>query len=199
VYNNLRSGDNWFGIAVIPGKSLLVFCSLSYTMTYGTKDGAFSIRNPVLLIACVILTNLAGVAGSFFTDTGTGSWYADELIKPWFVPPDEVFPIAWTTIFILMGIALYLVLGEGTGRTDVQIAVFLFFCQLGLNILWSYLFFTLKSPLFGFIEIIILWIFILAVTVSFYRINKRAGYLFLPYLAWVSFATVLTGTIYLLN
>ena len=61
------------------------------------------------------------------------------------------------------------------------------------------MFFTLKSPFFGLIEILILWVFILAVTVSFYPINKTAGYLFIPYLAWVSFATVLTGTIYLLN
>ncbi|WFN34897.1 tryptophan-rich sensory protein [Methanogenium sp. S4BF] len=159
----------------------------------------FQIRNPLLLIGCVILTNLAGFVGSFFTATGAGSWYADVLVKPWFVPPNAVFPIAWTTIFILMGISLYLILMEGTGRAEVRVALGLFCCQLGLNILWSYLFFTLQSPFLGFIEIIILWLFILAVTVSFYRINKTAGYLFIPYLAWVSFATILTGTIYLLN
>lgn len=159
----------------------------------------FHIRNPLLLIGCVILTNLAGFIGSFFTATGAGSWYADVLVKPWFVPPNAAFPIAWTTIFILMGISLYLILMEGTGRAEVRVALTLFFCQLGLNILWSYLFFTLQSPFLGLIEIIILWLFILAVTVSFYRINKTAGYLFIPYLAWVLFATILTGTIYLLN
>lgn len=159
----------------------------------------FHIKNPVLLIACVILTNLAGFAGSFFTATGAGSWYADVLVKPWFVPPNAVFPIAWTTIFILMGIALYLILMEGIDRADVRIALGLFCCQLFLNILWSYLFFTLESPFLGLIEIIILWVFILAVTITFYRINKPAGYLFIPYLVWVAFATVLTGTIYLLN
>ena len=168
-------------------------------MEQGVNQSGFHIRNPLLLIGCVILTNLAGFAGSFFTATGAGSWYADELIKPWFVPPNAVFPIAWTTIFILMGIALYLILLEGTGRADVRIALALFCCQLFLNILWSYAFFTLQSPFYGLIEIIILWFFILAVTICFYRINKRAGYLFIPYLAWVSFATVLTGTIYLLN
>jgi len=160
---------------------------------------AFPVRNPLLLIGCIVLANLAGFIGSFFTETGAGSWYADELVKPWFVPPNVVFPIAWTTIFILMGIAFYLVVMEGTERPDVRVATVLFFCQLILNILWSYAFFTLQSPLFGLIEILILWLFILAVTVSFYRINRVAGYLFLPYLAWVSFATILNGTIYLLN
>ncbi|WAI01497.1 TspO/MBR family protein [Methanogenium organophilum] len=163
------------------------------------KQGVFPVRNPLLLIGCVVLTNLAGFIGSFFTDTGAGSWYADVLVKPWFVPPDVVFPIAWTAIFILMGIALYLILMEGTERPDVQVAAGLFLCQLLLNILWSYAFFTLQSPFFGFIEILILWLFILAVTVSFYRINTIAGYLFIPYLAWVSFAAILNGTIYLLN
>lgn len=160
---------------------------------------AFSVRNPFLLIGCIVLANLAGFIGSFFTETGAGSWYADVLVKPWFVPPNWVFPIAWTTIFILMGIAFYLVVMEGTERPDVRVAGVLFFCQLILNILWSYAFFTLQSPFFGLIEILILWVFILAVTGSFYRINRVAGFLFLPYLAWVSFATILTGTIYLLN
>lgn len=160
---------------------------------------AFSVRNPFLLIGCIVLANFAGFIGSFFTETGAGSWYADVLVKPWFVPPNWVFPIAWTTIFILMGIAFYLVVMEGTERPDVRVAGVLFFCQLILNILWSYAFFTLQSPFFGLIEILILWVFILAVTGSFYRINRVAGFLFLPYLAWVSFATILTGTIYLLN
>ena len=168
-------------------------------MKQETDQKKFTIDNPLLLIGCVILTNLAGFVGSFFTATGAGSWYADVLVKPWFVPPNLLFPIAWTTIFILMGIALYLILIEGTGRADVRIALSLFCCQLALNILWSYVFFTLESPLYGLIEIIILWFFILAVTLYFYRINKWAGYLFIPYLAWVSFASVLTGTIYLLN
>lgn len=163
------------------------------------KQGGFPVRNPLLLIGCVVLTNLAGFIGSFFTDTGAGSWYADVLVKPWFVPPNLAFPIAWTTIFILMGIALYLILMEGTDRPDVRVAGVLFFCQFILNILWSYAFFTLQSPFYGLIEILILWLFILAVTVSFYRINKIAGYLFIPYLAWVSFATILNGAIYLLN
>lgn len=75
----------------------------------------------------------------------------------------------------------------------------LFSAQLILNILWSYLFFTLQSPFLGLVGIVILWVFILAVTVSFYRLNKTAGYLFIPYLAWVAFATMLNGAIYLLN
>ncbi|MFA5396666.1 MAG: TspO/MBR family protein [Methanogenium sp.] len=157
------------------------------------------IRNPLLLIGCVILANLAGFIGSFFTATGPGSWYVDVLVKPWFVPPNLTFPIAWTLIFILMGIALYLILMEGTKRAEVRIALVLFSAQLILNILWSYLFFTLQSPFLGLVGIVILWVFILAVTVSFYRLNKTAGYLFIPYLAWVAFATMLNGAIYLLN
>ncbi len=157
------------------------------------------IRNPLLLIGCVILANLAGFIGSFFTATGPGSWYVDVLVKPWFVPPNLAFPIAWTLIFILMGIALYLILMEGTKRAEVRIALVLFSAQLILNILWSYLFFTLQSPFLGLVGIVILWVFILAVTVSFYRLNKTAGYLFIPYLAWVAFATMLNGAIYLLN
>lgn len=162
-------------------------------------QNTFHIRNPLLLIGCVILANLAGFIGSFFTATGPGSWYVDVLVKPWFVPPNLAFPIAWTIIFILMGIALYLILMEGTGRAEVRIALALFFSQLVLNILWSYLFFTMQNPFLGLVEIIILWVFILAVTISFYRINKTAGYLFIFYLAWVTFATALNAAIYLLN
>jgi tryptophan-rich sensory protein len=150
------------------------------------------------LAATVLLCVLLGSLGSLVTITGPGSWYA-LLQKPFFTPPGWVFAPLWITLFVLMGIALYLVWESGPHRREVQIAIDVFGVQFVLNVLWSFLFFGLKSPLLGLLDIIILWWLILATIVTFYRVRKGAAYLLLPYIAWVSIATALNASIYFLN
>ncbi len=156
------------------------------------------IRSPLILLIAIVICNLAGLLGSLVTVTGSGSWYAG-IAKPFFSPPGFVFAPVWTTLYILMGISLYLIWMEGTGRKEVRIALFVFAVQLVLNGLWTFLFFGLQSPLLGLIEIIVLWIFIVLTIVLFYRIRKTSAYLLVPYLLWVSFASFLTYTIWILN
>jgi tryptophan-rich sensory protein len=105
----------------------------------------------------------------------------------------------WTTLFILMGIALYLVWQSGTERREVQIALAVFGIQFALNVLWSFLFFGMQSPLLGLVDIVILWIMIAVTIVLFYQIRKIAGYLLIPYIVWVTIATALNYSIYILN
>lgn len=157
-----------------------------------------SVYPAVLLIITVAICLAAGVIGSFFTTPNIPTWYAD-LNKPWFTPPSWVFGPVWTILFILMGISLFLVLREGWERRDVQIGTAVFGIQLVLNILWSYLFFGLRSPLYGLIGIVALWIAILATIIWFFRISRPAAILLVPYIAWVSIATALNYSIYVLN
>lgn len=156
------------------------------------------VRSPLKLLAAIVICNLAGIIGSLVTTTGEGSWYA-AIEKPHFNPPGFVFGPVWTTLYILMGISLYLIWMEGTGRREVRLALIFFSTQLVLNALWTFLFFGLQSPFLGLVEIIILWLFIVATIVAFYRINKTAAFLMVPYLAWVTFAAFLTYSIWILN
>ncbi len=156
------------------------------------------VRSPLKLLAAIVICNLAGIIGSLVTTTGEGSWYA-AIEKPPFNPPGFVFGPVWTTLYILMGISLYLIWMEGTGRREVRLALIFFSTQLVLNALWTFLFFGLQSPFLGLVEIIILWLFIVATIVAFYRINKTAAFLMVPYLAWVTFAAFLTYSIWILN
>lgn len=156
------------------------------------------IRSPGKLVVAVILCNLAGILGSLVTITGEGSWYST-ILKPSFNPPGFLFGPVWTLLYILMGISLYLVWMEGPARKEVRLALIAFAIQLGLNTLWSFLFFGLQSPFLGLVEIVILWISIVATVILFYRVNRTAAILLIPYLAWVSFATFLTYNIWILN
>jgi len=160
---------------------------------------AESARSLLLLAGCIIGTNAAGFLGSLVTDTGPGSWYAEELVKPWFVPPPIAFPIVWTTLFILMGIALFLVLRKGFEEKAVRTAAAVFGIQLVLNIAWSYAFFGLQSPLAGLVVILALWGAIFATIWYFYPVEKTAAWLLVPYLAWVSLATLINATILVIN
>ena len=160
-------------------------------------------KRPGLLLASVLLCNAAGFLGSLVTVTGTGSWYA-LLQKPSFNPPSWVFAPVWTTLFVLMGISLYLVLMERSrGERDrdrvIQWGIVLFAGQLILNTLWSFAFFGLQSPLLGLVDITLLWVVLLATILVFWKITRPAAILLVPYIAWVSFAAVLNYTIYLLN
>jgi len=150
------------------------------------------------LVLSILIPLIAGFIGSIATMSSIPTWYAS-IIKPDWAPPNWVFGPVWTTLFILMGIALFLVWRKGLWRRDVKIAVIIFAVQLVLNVLWSVIFFGLQSLLGGLIEIVFLWIAILATIIAFYRISKPAGILLLPYIIWVTIASYLTYTVYLLN
>lgn len=152
----------------------------------------------VKFLISIIACQLAGFIGSFFTTPAIPTWYAT-LNKPSFTPPNAVFAPVWTTLFLLMGIALFLVWRKGLHLKNVRIAVIIFGIQLILNMLWSIMFFGLKSPLAGFIEIVIMWIAICFTIFYFYKTSKVSGLLLIPYILWVSFAMVLNYSIWRLN
>ena len=156
------------------------------------------IKNVPKLVYSIVICQLAGVIGSFFTFPSISTWYA-ALEKPSFNPPNWIFSPVWITLFILMGVSLYLVWSQGTKTKYVKIALTLFGIQLSLNILWSIIFFGLKSPFFAFIEIAILWVAISLTIFKFSKISKTAAYLLIPYILWVSFAAVLNFSIWVIN
>ena len=150
------------------------------------------------LAAAIGLCLIAGFIGSIFTTPSIPTWYAT-INKPAFNPPSWVFAPVWTTLYILMGVALYLVWEKGLADKKVKLAVSIFGVQLALNVLWSALFFGLKNPFYAFIEIIFLWLTIAANIRVFWSIDKKASLLLIPYILWVSFAAVLNVSILLLN
>jgi tryptophan-rich sensory protein len=121
------------------------------------------------------------------------------LQKPSFAPPNRVFFPVWTALFIMMGISLFLIWQKGWEEKKVKTAIYLFAGQLVLNIMWSFAFFGLKSPFLGLMEIIILWIAILATILTFNKLSRTAAYLLIPYILWVSFAAFLNFSIWRLN
>lgn len=127
-----------------------------------------------------------------FSFSAIENWYA-YLNKPFFNPPNWIFGPVWTTLYILMGISAYLVWKKRKGIP------FWFWIQLVLNALWSILFFGLQSPILAFVGVIFLWLSIFLTITSFYRIHKTAAYLLVPYLLWVTFASLLNASIALLN
>lgn len=156
------------------------------------------IPNTVAFVIALAVPQAAGIIGSLFTYESIESWYST-LAKPELAPPNWVFAPVWTTLFVLMGIAAFLVWRKGWARTDVRVALALFAGQLVLNTLWSILFFGLQSPGAALIEIAVLWCAIAATMVAFWRISNAAGWLLVPYLAWVSFATYLNAMLWILN
>ena len=154
--------------------------------------------NALKLIAAIIVCQLAGIIGSLFTSPSIPGWYAS-LIKPSFNPPNWIFGPVWTTLYLLMGIALFLVWEKSKKDKCAKIAIIIFAIQLVLNTFWSILFFGMQSPAFAFGEIIILWAAIAATIFAFYRISVPAAALLIPYILWVSFAAVLNFFIWRLN
>jgi benzodiazapine receptor len=150
------------------------------------------------LIASIVVCQLAGVIGSIFTRSAIPAWYAT-LKKPSFTPPNWVFSPVWITLFVLMGIAAFLVWNKGLSDQRVKTALGIFVVQLILNVLWSAMFFGLRSPLAGLIEISVLWVAILLTILYFFRVSEAAGILLIPYILWVSFAAVLNFSIWKLN
>jgi len=157
-----------------------------------------SLKDILKLSASIIICQLAGFIGSLFTTPAIPNWYRT-LTKPSFNPPNSIFSPVWITLFVLMGISLFLVWQKNLKDRKVKTALTFFAVQLVLNILWSIIFFRLESPFFAFIEIIILWLAILLTILKFFKVSKPAGVLLLPYILWVSFAAFLNFSIWNLN
>jgi len=156
------------------------------------------IKNILLLALTVIVSHSAGIIGSLFTVSAIPSWYAF-LEKPFFAPPNWVFAPAWLLLYTLMGVALFLIIRATDSLVSKRKGIFFFAVQLVLNALWSIAFFGLQSPLYGLIVISVLLLLIGVTTYYFFRVSKVAGWLMVPYIAWVSFATLLNASIFLIN
>jgi benzodiazapine receptor len=150
------------------------------------------------LLASVLICQFAGIVGSVFTVSSLDNWYS-LLEKPIFNPPSWVFFPVWTLLYTLMGISLYIVWEKGVHDRDVKIGLIFFGMQLILNTLWSFLFFGLRSPYYGLVEIVFLWLAIILTIVQFNKVSKIASYLLVPYILWVSFAALLNYYLWSLN
>ncbi|MEX1997825.1 MAG: TspO/MBR family protein [Candidatus Andersenbacteria bacterium] len=157
-----------------------------------------SVNSVLKLVVAIAVSELAGIIGSFVTTPSIPTWYA-MLHQPEFSPPNWVFAPVWTTLFLLMGIAAFLVWNKGLGRKDARIALSIFGLQLILNTAWSIIFFGQQNPGLALLEIAVLWLAILATILVFYKISRPAAYLLIPYILWVSFASYLNYSIWALN
>jgi benzodiazapine receptor len=145
----------------------------------------------------VLLCLGIAASGAAWTNTSLTTWYA-HLNKPAWNPPNWVFGPVWTTLYVLMAVAAWLVWRE-RGWREGSMPLSVFAAQLVLNAAWSWLFFGMRSPGLAFVDIVLLWLAILATVITFWRVSATAGGLLLPYLAWVSFAVALNGAIWRLN
>jgi tryptophan-rich sensory protein len=151
----------------------------------------------VPVIASIVIAQAAGIIGSIFTASSVTNWF-ETLAKPSWNPPSWVFGPVWITLYTLMGIAAFLI-WKRKQVSGAKSALVVYGIHLVFNSLWSILFFGLKNPGLAFAEILVLLILIIATIVMFLRINKWAGVMLLPYLVWVSFASYLNYTIWMLN
>lgn len=147
-----------------------------------------------LLVFLAVCFAVAGIGGAV-TATSVDTWYPT-LAKPAFTPPDAVFGPVWTVLYAMMALAAWLV-WRRVGWQDW--ALYLFFAQLALNLLWSILFFGMQLVGLALVDIVVLVVLIALTTIVFWRIDRRAGLLFVPYLLWVVYAGALNGAIWRMN
>ena len=149
------------------------------------------------LIISVAIPLLVGGISALLTRNSMQTF--DEISKPPLSPPGWLFPVVWTILYTLMGIASYLVLTAKVPMGDKKLPLIIYAAQLAVNFFWSIFFFNFELYLFSFIWLVLLWLLIIATIVLFYRISKPAALLLVPYLLWVTFAGYLNFAIYLLN
>ncbi len=150
------------------------------------------------LVVSLVLPQLAGIIGSFFTVSAIPVWYAG-LEKPGFSPPNWLFGPAWVMLYFLMGISVYLIWQKMGENKAAKSAFWLFWIHLFFNAIWSIIFFGLQNPGLAFVNIVIIWLLIIVLMIKFWGINRWAAYLLIPYLLWVSFASLLNYFIWYLN
>jgi len=164
--------------------------------------------NYLRLIVSLVLPLAAGIVGSVFTVSSADSWYA-LLIKPAFTPPDSLFGPVWTILYLMMGVSVYLIWSayanasadkQKIGKNkEAKEAFWLFWIHLLFNASWSVIFFGLQNIGLALINIMLLWIFILALIIKYWKIERQAAWLLLPYIIWVTFATALNYSLLVLN
>lgn len=143
--------------------------------------------NAKVFIACLAVVAIVALAGSIFTAPSISSgWY--ERIKPDIVPPNFVFPVAWTALYLLIAVSMYF---AWTGAKNKMNAMVPYAINLFLNAFWSYAFFGLRDAAFGFVVLVALWLSIIAMIAAVWKVEKKAAWLLAPYLLWVSFAGIL--------
>lgn len=162
------------------------------------EEGKRERRDVLKLLVSITLPLLVGMIGSYFTAPAIPEWYAG-LNKPALNPPNWIFAPAWTILYILMGVSLFLVWREGNREKRIQMAIVAFVVQLALNATWSIVFFGMQNPGLALINIALLWMGIIYTIILFHKISKPAAYLLIPYLLWTSFATYLNYSIFILN
>jgi tryptophan-rich sensory protein len=150
------------------------------------------------IVLSVALCLVIGFIGSVATMPNIPTWYAT-LNKPAFTPPNWLFGPAWTTLYLLMGIAAALVWNQGWEKRAVKTGLAIFSLQLALNFAWSFIFFGQHWLLASFIEIVALWVTIIWCMLACLRVSRLAGWLLVPYLLWVTFASILNFTVWWLN
>lgn len=139
---------------------------------------------------------LVGALAGFLTKDDV-TQFMETANKPFFMPPGWVFPVVWTILYVLMGIAAYFI--DISKDTDKDKALMIYYAQLFFNFVWSFIFFTANKYLFAFVWIIILWLLIILTILKFRKIDGRTILLLAPYLIWVTFAAILNLSIFLLN
>ena len=158
---------------------------------------SMKITSGYLLAKALLVAITAEVIGSVITTSSVGTWYV-ALVKPALIPPGYVFGIVWGVLYVLIGLSLYVVWIAKKNKKKEK-AVWIFYIQLALNVLWSAAFFGLRSPLLGLLVILFLLGSLIYTIFLFYKISKTAAYLLVPYLLWGFFATYLNWGVYLLN
>ena len=167
----------------------------------GTKREAASgngRRIPKLIMSILACEAIGGI-GSVFAINSIPTWYVS-IQKPWFTPPNWLFGPVWITLFLLMGVSLFLLWPKSPKeRANNRMALIIFGSQLALNVLWTFVFFGLQLFFAGLIEILVLWGVIALTIITSYRVNKTAGLILVPYIAWVTIATLLNYYVWILN
>lgn len=155
-----------------------------------------NLKKTSLLLFCLIIPLLTGYIGSLATVKNIPVWYSG-LNKPFFSPPNWIFAPVWTALYIMMGISFFLIIQKQKPLFSKPVKIFLL--HLIVNALWSIVFFGMKNPGLAYIVIAVLWYMIFYLVKVFYKIDKKASYLLLPYLAWVTFASFLNLSVWYLN
>jgi translocator protein len=146
----------------------------------------------IILIVCLVIAFAPAIFGGLFTSQSVGSeWYLDN--KPGFTPPGWVFGPVWTILYFLIGLSLFFVWTNANKKIDKKKIALVFGINLILNALWSFVFFGMQNALLAFLIIIGIWLSILGMVFVSYKIDKKAAWMLVPYLLWVSFAGVLNA------
>lgn len=152
----------------------------------------------VKIVVCIILCMVLGFASGLSSGSSIQNWYST-LNKPFFNPPNWIFGPVWTVLYIMMGISVGRIWHKLSNSAQSKTPIILFIIQFFLNLLWTFLFFVFQSPLLGLIDIVLLLFLLVLTIISFKKIDKLSAYLLIPYLLWVSFATLLNASILYLN